>query len=199
MDKQLVRRRQRLFKYAVDIFVEMLEQITKKRSGYQCNKTDISCFEKYMNHFGDNIGEEFVRKYCEYQMQSWFNDGAEKDYGKTIRFSWLFGEKAIKRWHKYDISTNVYLTRKFLKKDYNVNTVKIKTEINDILLTVRDLEEYHKKLYLNTKKGLAWCIANTTLYFHKSMNCSVCNFKNDCKSILREEYNKAYKLRGYGE
>ena len=74
----MVRRRQRLFRYAVDTFVELLEQVTKRRVNYKCNNSDTACWDNFMNTFTDRIGEEFVRKFCEYGIQSWFNSGSKK-------------------------------------------------------------------------------------------------------------------------
>lgn len=199
MDRNVVRRRQRLFRYSVDLFIGMLEKATKRRFNYKCTTTDISCFEKFVDHFGDNVGEEYIRKFTEYQMQSWFNDGTDIDYSRQIRYSWFFGAKAIKRWEKFDIAFNVRTVRNDVKKKYDINVIEIKTEINQMVLQLIDSEEKHKTKYLNTKRGLLWCIANTTLYFHKSPKCAICIYKDDCKQALKENYKKIYKLRGYGE
>ncbi len=200
MDRNLVRKRQKLFRYAVDIFIEMLEKVTKQsKRSLKCNEADIKCFDYFVDYFGSNMGEEFVRKFCEYGIQSWFNDGTETDYSRNVRFVWIFGKEAIKRWEKFDIETNVKITRGHIKQRFDINTVKRISELDKILLTVVDSEEADKKKYLNTKRGLFWCIANTTLYFHKSMSCSVCQYKTDCKEVLKKEYQKIYKLRGYGE
>jgi hypothetical protein len=152
-----------------------------------------------MDTFSDLIGEEFVRKFCEYGIQSWFNSGAKKDYSREIRFNWVFGKTAIARWKKYDIDTNVYITRIGLKKDHKINVIKKKTEIPALISTIRPAEEKFKAAYHNTNRGFLWCIANTTLYFHKSSKCATCKFKNECKELLKKEYPKIYVKRGYGE
>jgi hypothetical protein len=199
MDRNVVRRRQRLFRYSVDLFVEMVNKITKRKMNYKCNDADIKSFENFIGHYGINVGEEYIRKFLEYQMQSWFNDGTDVDYSRKLRFNWCFGEKAIKRWEKFDIAFSVKITREDIKQRLDINTVKNKTEINKMVLQLIESEENHKAKYLNTKRGLLWCIANTTLYFHKSPKCAICEHKDDCKQTLKENYNKIYKLRGYGE
>lgn len=198
MDKTVVHKRKRLFRYAVNIFIELLEQVTKtKKNNVRCNDADVASFETFMDTFGDNVGEEFIRKFTEYGMQSWFNDGSERDYSKAVRFSWIFGKKAIERWNKCSIETNVFITRKGLKTRHKINVVRRESSLSKLLVTVRPAEEKSKGLYLNTKRGLVWCVANTTLYFHKSSACAMCENKIDCKDILKREYPKVYKTRGY--
>lgn len=193
------RKRQRLFRYAVDTFIKLLEQVTKRKVNYKCNNSDTACWNNFMNTFSDSIGEEFVRKFLQYGVQSWFNDGSEKDYSRQIRFSWIFGKSAIIRWKKYDIATNVYITRIGLKQNHQINIVKKKTEIGKIVTSIRPVEEKFKEDYHNTKRGFLWCIANTTLYFHKSSKCATCLFKKECKILLKQEYPKIYIKRGYDE
>lgn len=198
MDRKLVRKRKRLFRYAVDNFIDILGQITKKKINYKCNNADNYSWELFMDTFSDNVGEEFVMKYLQYGLNHWFND-SKKDNSKRIRFNWIFGKSSIKRWKKKDISTNVYITRVGLKKNYDIDVVKKTSKLNEIFITIRQSEENYKVEFLNTKRGLLWCVANTTLYFHKSGNCAICENKKICKEILKEEYPKIYKIRGYGE
>lgn len=201
MDKKVVRRRQRLFRYAVDTFIELLEQVTKRKCNFKCNDSDVQAFNNFVEYFGSNIGEEFIRDFVEYGIQSWFNTGTQQDYSTKVRISWIFGKPAIKRWHAFSPETNKFIVRSHIKRihDYKITAVKKYSKLSSIVNTVRQSEENYKERFLNTKRGYAWCIANTTLYFHKSMNCMKCVFKNDCKQVLEKEYNKVYKLRGYGE
>lgn len=195
---QNIRKSQRLFRYAVDIFITLLCQVTKRKTiNYKCNDSDTSAWNNFMEEMEDNIGEDFVRKFVEYGVQSWINSGTEKDYSRIIRISWIFGKPAIERWRKYDIATNVYITRIGLKKDHNINLIKHKSNISELVQTIRPSEEKFKEEYHNSRRGLAWCIANTTLYFHKSSWCAKCQFKKECKDIMKEQYPKVYKIRGY--
>ena len=193
------RKRQRLFRYSVDTFVLLLEQITLKKHPIKCNDTDVKCFDAFMDYFTDGIGEEFIRKFLEYGMQSWFNDGSEKDYSRNIRLSWIFGASAIKRWNACSIETNVFITRAGLKSRHKINVIKRTSNIEKIANTLINNQEKQKALFVGTDRGLLWCIANTTLYFHKSHVCATCANKIACKELLKKEYNKIYKIRGYGE
>lgn len=192
-------KKRKLYKYAVDLFIDSLSQITKRNVSYKCNNADTNCWDNFIDVFSSRIGEEFVRKFLEYGMQSWFNKGCGKDYSRAVRFSWIFGKSAINRWKMNDISTNVFITRSGLKKEHKINLIKKKTTIPQIVTSLRPIEEKFKSEYHNKKRGLLWCIANTTLYHHKSSKCVTCSFKKECKEILKNEYPKIYIKRGYGE
>lgn len=199
MDNKVVRRRQRLFRYAVDLFIELLEQVTKRKVNYKCNNADTACWENFMDTFSDFIGEDFIRRFAEYGIQSWFNSGSKKDYSREVRFNWVFGKAAIERWKKLDAATNEWIVRKGLKTTYSVNVTKKRTEIGRIVSSVRPAEEKLKGMFHNSKRGFLWCIANTTLYFHKSPLCATCDYKAECKELLKTEYEKIYIKRGYGK
>lgn len=199
----MVGSKRKLFRYSVDLFIEVLGQVTNRKFSYKCNDKDVLSFDYFYDYFSNNgknyIGEEFVRKFLLYGIQSWFNDGTERDYSRSVRFNWIFGKSAIERWKKYDIETNVYITRIGIKKDHKINVIRKHTEIPKIVGTLRQTEEKFKAEFHNTRRGLLWCIANTTLYFHKSSSCATCNYKNECKKLLKQEYPKIYLRRGYGE
>ena len=200
MDNKVVRKRQKLFRYAVDTFVILLEQVTKrKRINYKCNNSDSSAWNNFMDTFDNCIGEDFVRKFIEYGIQSWFNNGTKKDYSHSVRFSWVFGQPAINRWKKNSVATNMFIVRNGIKKDHNINLIEKTNEMQNIVTSVREVEEKFKSDFHNKRKGFMWCIANTTLYFHKSSNCVTCDFKKECKELLKKEYKFIYIRRGYGK
>lgn len=191
----------KLYRESVDLFIEILESITKKKHNYRCNDSDVKAFQFFCDSFDTNIiGMSFIKKYLEYQFQSWFNTGMDKDYSRTVRFSWMFGQKAVKRWHVFSPETNAKIVSGHIKK-LGIYRAKERreTKIPELILKVRSVEEHFKREYHNTKRGFAWCIANTTLYNHKSSFCVRCTFKNDCKRVLKEQYPKVYVKRGYGE
>lgn len=192
----------RLFRKAVDLFVELLEQIQKRKVNYKCNDADTTAWAKFIEIMESRkvtIGEDFVRKFVEYGIQSWFNPDSNKDgrYNFTIRFSWIVGQKAIQRWDKFGNKTNVEITRNCLKQNFDIDTTKHTTKCNKMVVQVRPVEEKFKQEFFGTKRGLAWCVANTTLYHHRSPLCMRCPFKVECKEILKQNYYKVYKIRGY--
>lgn len=184
-----------MFRYAVDTFIELIEQVTKRRKNYQCNASDRGSFDNFLEKY-PNVDKEYLRKFIEYGVQSWFNDSVKNDVSR-IRFTWIFGANAIKRWNANSVSTNVRITRNCLKKKHKINLTKVNSNLSSVFNTVRLSEEKQKAECFNSKRGLDWCIANTTLFFHKSSYCIICNFRTECKEILKQQYKKIYKLRGY--
>lgn len=191
------RKKQRLFRFAVDLFIDLLEQVTKRRVNYKCNNADTASWDSFVETFGDNIGEEFIRKFTEYGIQSWFNPGAKRDYSRAVRFNWIFGSAAVKRWNALNAETRTWVVRNSLKTDYKINTLKRITQVPELVIKLRPVEEKFKSEYYNTNRGLLWCIANTTLFHHRSPHCINCKFKENCKEILKSEYPKIYTARGY--
>ena len=144
------------------------------------------------------IGKDFIKKYIEYGLQSWFNSDSEYTQKQNVRFSWVFGKTAIKRWDALPAELRSYYVKTQLKKDYGVaEKAKRSTRLSSLLTKVRPIEEKFKSEYLNSPRGLLWCKANTTLYLHRSPSCTVCNYKDECKEILRINMPHVYKLRGY--
>ena len=193
------RKKQRLFRFAVDLFIDLLEQVTKRKVNYKCNNADTASWNSFVDTFGDNIGEEFVRKFTEYGIQSWFNPGAQRDYSRAARFSWIFGSAAIKRWNALSAETRTWVVRNSLKTDHKINTLKRTTRVPELVIKLRPVEEKFKSEFHNTNRGLLWCVANTTLFHHRSSHCTTCKFKENCKEILKSEYPKIYIARGYGK
>ena len=193
------RKKQRLFRFAVDLFIDLLEQVTKRKVNYKCNNADTASWNSFVDTFGDNIGEEFVRKFTEYGIQSWFNPGAQRDYSRAVRFSWIFGSAAIKRWNALSAETRTWVVRNSLKTDHKINTLKRTTRVPELVIKLRPVEEKFKSEFHNTNRGLLWCVANTTLFHHRSSHCTTCKFKENCKEILKSEYPKIYIARGYGK
>ena len=193
------RKKQRLFRFAVDLFIDLLEQVTKRKVNYKCNNADTASWNSFVDTFGDNIGEEFVRKFTEYGIQSWFNPGAQRDYSRAVRFSWIFGSAAIKRWNALSAETRTWVVRNSLKTDHKINTLKRTTRVPELVIKLRPVEEKFKSEFHNTNRGLLWCVANTTLFHHRSSHCTTCKFKENCKEILKSEYPNIYIARGYGK
>lgn len=192
----MVQNKKQLFRFAVDNFVLILEQIRKKKVNYKCNDVDVSSFNVFYETYKEKISTDFIKNFLQYNIQNYFNDD-NYDFSKKIRFSWIFGKKGIERWEKNKTSTNIYFVRKNLKKKYKINLSKKSSNLSQIITRVRLIEENFKKEFHNTKRGFLWCVANTTLYFHKSSFCATCIHKKECKELLEQEYKSIYIKRGY--
>jgi len=193
--------RRQLYKFAVDLFIELLTQVQGKRSKpYRCNANDTNAWNAWCKYYDDKgvvIGEELVRKYIEYGLQSWFNPDIQYTQRMNVRFSWIFGSAAIQRWNALPSSVRQFYVTSSLKKDYVIKRKVKSKRLTSLLLRVRPIEEKFKHEYLNTKRGLLWCKANTTLYLHKSSACAICDYKDECKEMLKNNMPNVYRLRGY--
>jgi hypothetical protein len=200
--------REKMWRYAVDNFIRISSQIQKKEYiNYIPNKIDRQCYDAFYDYFEKEkqyIGEDFVLKFIEFGFQSWYNNNyehkVERVYSKGIRMSWVLSLKAVKRWNKLGYAINVNITRKNLKKKYKIVEKQNNNdeEYRRILISVRNSEEIFKSLSHNTYEGFANCIYYTTLYNHKSDLCKQCYFTNECKILLKENFHRIYKIRGYG-
>lgn len=188
----------RLYRFAVDLFEKVLGQVRRRKTRYQCDDNDMGAWNNFLET-RDKVNEEIVRSIVEFGIQNYFSENNSQRQKDSIRFSWVFGKTAIERWSRNGMRVNNYIVRKTLKKAHRINTVKRVSNLQSILLTVRKSEERYKAEFFNTRRGLQWCIANTSLYHHKSPLCATCQFKGECKEVLKLNYNKTYKLRGYGD
>jgi len=195
------RKQQKLFRTAVDLFINLAKQVTKRKTmNYQCTDADVKSFEMFLEEFGDDIGENFLREFGEFNIRFFFTDDEKQyDNSRSIRFNWVYGKSSIRRWNKVNKRERVRVVRKDIKKRVKINVVKKSSSMALMLNSLKPVEENFKAQFHNTKKGLSWCVANTTLYFHKSALCVSCNFRDNCKEILRTEFPKVYNIRGYGE
>ena len=135
----------RLYKYAVDLFVEMLNQVQKRTKPYRCNDNYTHAWNIWVDYHKKNkiqVTEEYIRKLIEYGLNSWFNKDISYTQQMNVRFSWVFGSKAIERWNLMPAKGRQYFVQNELKKN---NDLKIKkgasTRLTELLKKVRPIEE----------------------------------------------------------
>lgn len=193
----------KLYKTAVDLFVEILNQLQHRIKPYRCNAFDVAAWNRFVEYNKTNkipITENYIRKFVEYGMQSWFNKDCTDSQKYNIRFSWVFGLAAIRRWNALPANVRDFYVRGLIKTENKVTLKRKKsTRFTKLLKSIRPIEERFKNEYLNTPRGLLWCKANTTLYNHKSSACTICENKKECKEILKANMPELYKLRGYAD
>lgn len=187
-----------LFKYAVDEFVELLQQVTARKIEYRCNDADVRAWVTFEREFGERVEREFIYRFTQYGIHSWFNESGKRDYSRSVRFSWIFGGQAIRRFKMLPEETTTWIVRKGLKSKYKIQR-RHATALRQVVLSVRPVEEAYKGQFHNTARGVLWCRANTTLFYHRSKWCVTCDFAEECKSALRQVYPKVFKQRGYDE
>jgi hypothetical protein len=194
-------RGRKLFRESVDLFIAVLRQI-KGDPGFQYRMTDadVAGFDGWVAAIGaDKIGSDFMRRWAEYQFQSWFNDGTTRDYNHAVRYNWIFnGGSAVKRWLALPEDKRQWVVRTSLKRDFAVRRGRRSSAgCTELFTTLRVAEEAIKKRFAGTSRGLLWCIANTTLYNHRSAVCVVCKFKSGCLETLKREFPRVAVGRGY--
>lgn len=195
----IVPKNRSLYRYAVDVFSDLLCQFQTRFTTYCCNDLDVKCWNVFVEEFSSrniNFTKGFIKDFCIYGVQSWFNSEENREACNRVRFSWVFSRKAIQRWDALNNKLRQRYVR-ILKKEYNITDNNVKCRLGTIFQEVRTIEERFKKEFFNSRKGFSWCIANTTLYNHKSPLCKECVNKSDCKEVLRQNFYKIYKLRGY--
>lgn len=197
-------RGRRLYRYTVDLFISMLRDIKgASRFEYRMTDADVAGFDSWVQYWGaDKVGEEFARQWAEYGFQSWFNAGAARDYNHAVRYNWIFnGKSAVARWKALDATVRTRVVRTSLKQRYKItprNHSSVTSSARTALYTtVRPAEEALKKRFYGTPRGALWCIANTSLYNHRSSLCVVCAFKDDCALTLKREFPLIALARGY--
>ena len=194
-------RGKRLFRESVDLFTTLLRQIKGAPTfQYRITNADLAGFDAWVAYFGaDKVGSDFLKRWTEYQFQSWFNSGTVKDYNHAVRYNWIFnGGSAVRRWNALPEETRRWTVRTSLKRDFALRTSNApRTAPTELFTTLRAEEEAVKGRFYGTQRGLLWCVANTTLYHHRSGRCVVCKFAEDCKATLVKEYPRIAAARGY--
>lgn len=186
----------KLFRFAVDLFIENLQRVTHRaKVNYRCNDTDVKGWEYFRTVYPE-VGEEFIRDYVAYGMHSWFGKDMEGDFSRTIRFHWIFGKMGVKRYNMVKKGAQQWCVRVGGLKNTLVKR-KSDSKMAEMLRSVREDEERFKREFLNTARGLLWCVANTTLYNHRSGVCVVCGNKDACRELLRTTMSNVYRIRGY--
>lgn len=198
MDKKVVQRvtQRTLYRQTVDRFISYLSKVYKHKTQYRCNAQDITAWNNWCEYYGTAAGRDLAWKYLDYGFQSWFNADFDSET-HAIRFSWIYGKPAIKRWEKLGQKVNVELSERDVKAKYKLYEAEVYgSRLRAVLTAVRPFEEDFRKQYLNTKRGLANCVANTTLYQPNSLTCQRCRVKRYCVAILKRNYPRVYKVRG---
>lgn len=186
-----------LYRWAVDLFVSVLSAVRKRKVRYQCNDADTQAWNNFID--ANKVNEDLVRNIIQFGVQSYVNESMSDRQKANIRFAWMFGVRALKRYFDNGTTINQLIVRNDLKRKYRINTIRRESKLGELLTQLRPSEEAFKAEFHNSKRGLSWCIANTTLYHHRSPLCTTCNEKEVCKEMLKQNYNRVYILRGYVE
>lgn len=156
----------------------------------------------------DKIGLDFLVKWIEINFDFRIEKTDIFSHGdKKIMLSWIIGKTSIERYEKNKdwLFTYKRFNRKIRKTVHTRILEKFKEQLNpqqiikqkQNFIDIKQYEENEKQRFHNKAKGLAWCIMNTTLYNHISEYCLMCNYREDCKKLLKTNYPKLFKIRKY--
>ena len=87
----IVPKKRSLYRYAVDTFIDLLGQVQKRSTAYRCNDIDTTGWNKFVDIYSDRglvITKEFVKNFCEYGIQSWFNKDIEDEKNEDGHSGW---------------------------------------------------------------------------------------------------------------
>jgi hypothetical protein len=141
------------------------------------------------------VGKSFLFDYFIYQFNYWRNANLVAFHGK-FRIELIIGRKAFLR-YKDNVRDDLWVIQSSeIYKLYNlIKSDLIPSEKHAV--SSFDHELGIKKMKFNTIEGFNTCITATTMYNHQHTVCILCNYKKDCKKILKENYPKLYEIRGY--
>lgn len=188
----------------VDTYKFYYEKVSKIEN-YIFKMTDSRAvmIENFINEFKNFnqtplLQEVALKKFFEFQFNHWYKRDAKFGKGVSIQIEWIIGKQAVERWIKVNKKHVTFVIRKNLKTDNDLRDKNLKKENwNELLINTNNSEEFNKAKFLNEKIGLENCLLTTNLYNHKSSNCMICNFSNNCKENLKILYPKINKIRGY--
>lgn len=146
----------------------------------------------------ETISYKWLWGYLIYQWSYW-EDCNIQSFNKKVNFSFIYGEKAFQRY--------IYRNVEFDYQMYENNSLLIKYSINEtdffsLFKKITEKNTYqnpHKSIKHNTEEGFNNCILLTTLYDPLDSSCINCNFKYNCKEILKVNYPRIYKSRIHGK
>ncbi len=184
---------------------------------YTPSASDESSIKNFIENYiwkehGENAAIEYIINFFESSYNYWVEERQDtfkySQYGfSSIKLSWIIGKKAIKRYEKIKIKDSAHWSRfkRYIRSVVGTDVLdkfgverdaKVITDTS-FLTKVNTIEEGYKERFHNTEQGFLFCRSMTTLYFHKSEHCVLCKFKQDCKALLKDNWPKLYKKRGY--
>jgi hypothetical protein len=156
----------------------------------------------------ETLGLNFFSNYFLFQFNRTHNQVFQRFASKAgvpgrVQIYDIIGKTAFQYW--LDRNTEYDWTLRD-NEFYKLNKVSLK-EVESLIeappgmipLTVIRSEEVEKHRFHNEPRGFLNCIEHTSLFNHRSLNCVTCKSKNDCKELLKNNYEHIYQERGYGK
>lgn len=188
-----------------------MEVNTTQDFQYTPNKVDelaVGKFIAYIRKEYHTNNVEFILKFIETSFGFYAKNTKNHIYGlRAIMLQWVIGTSAIKRNIKLDEDyPNFPRFLTFMRTRVGASLlskfeVETNTEITKIpnskYIEINQVEEDFKALCPDDELQLEHCITGTFLYNHNSTKCVFCTHMIECKKLLKLNYPKINKLRGY--
>ena len=155
---------------------------------FRPTKAEEVMIDKFVKVIGENAGENYLFRYMCFQFHRWHN--LETRFGKgIIPIAWVIGSKAYD-YHDLAKDTNWKLHSTILFEKFDVQKSDLISNIGmtNIIVDVSPSEESDRKLYLNTKRGLIFCLDYTSQWHPKSEVCRACSNRNECVELMEVKY-----------
>jgi len=132
----------------------------------------------------------FLYKYLLFQFSYW-NSCTIEQYNKRVNYSFIYGEKAFKRYLERNISMDFLLhSVDFLYlQQLKISEREFKQLFKTKLVRQTKRVPYNnpiRKIRLNTDLGLFTCSSNYLFFTELDESCKVCIFKEDCLTLKKE-------------
>lgn len=142
------------------------------------------------------LGKHFIWRYSIFQFAYWQDIVLDTPSSK-VGFSHIYGKKAVERYFTRNKEYDWQLEEHFILSKYKLSYLQFE-EYTGIVKDKLDYTNSPIRLrFLNTDKGLATCISQTSLFERRDKSCLSCNFQQECQTLLKTNYPNIYKNR-YG-
>lgn len=185
---------------------------------YVFNYTENSSLYNFANFIKEKkeyfLTINWLFDYFNYQFCYWNFVKEEKEKNNKeiylIQLHWILGKKALKRYDSRTSKDSYFYHSSFfpkfqIKKNDLIDFLEEKKcliierkdeEDKEIKFnTINKKEENIKAKKYNTLDGFNLCLNFTTLFKFESSYCKKCNWKDNCKKILKNTYPKIYQKR----
>lgn len=147
----------------------------------------------------ETIGVNYLINYFVFQFEFW-DDLVITTISEKITLPMILGKNAINRFNNRDTKYDYQLQSSEFVKKHNILLSEIKNKFSESDSNkINRFEELEKNRFHNTSRGFLNCIEKISLFNHYSLLCNSCNYKIECKELLKNNYNQVYIDRGYGE
>lgn len=148
-----------------------------------------------------SVGHTFLWQYFVFQFDYWNKAQLDNKFSDKVVIGWIIGKKAFERWVQRDkefdwqISAGDFLTKYGFDINELVKIYDLNIDRKPVNTNTYDSSKSIRKQFLNTERGFAICVQQTTLFDPKDLSCIKCNSRVECKELLRVNYPRIFNSR----